>query len=501
MKSTLFLACLALVEIAAAETPPPVRDTWQAVAIQGQRVGYGHLTEVHVPQGDQTLIRTDIHLHTVMKRFNGKLTIIIDQQTEEDASGNLRSFHFRLDNPPASRIEMTGRVTNGVLQLQTTSGGQTTPSELPAPADLKSPVYVDRLLEATPLAPGESRTLSLFDPQLAAIVSVRATSRGPATFQLPNGQSQPGTHVAVEYLSGIPGLTIDCYLDAAGKMVLNESKLLGTSTWNVSREQALEEIPADIDLGLTALIKVDRITDSHRLREAVYRLALPDSLPAVLLQANSDTQTVRTLDERTVELTVKSLRPVAAAGSAVAPPPAAAGSAVAPPDAKYLAATTMARSDDPEIVKLAAAAPADAAPAEVAVALEQTVHKWLTRKNMSSSLASASEVVRSKEGDCTEHAVLLTALLRARRIPARVVVGLVYWDQFTAFAGHAWTEAWLDGRWIPLDATQADGGIGADHIRLGDSSLADGDAGLITAGIAAWQLLDKAQLTLERAER
>ena len=40
--------------------------------------------------------------------------------------------------------------------------------------------------------------------------------------------------------------------------------------------------------------------------------------------------------------------------------------------------------------------------------------------------ATAAEVARSREGDCTEHAVLLAALARARGIPARVAMGLVY---------------------------------------------------------------------------
>ena len=36
---------------------------------------------------------------------------------------------------------------------------------------------------------------------------------------------------------------------------------------------------------------------------------------------------------------------------------------------------------------------------------------------------------RTRSGDCSEHAVLLTALLRARGIPARVSHGLVYLEQ------------------------------------------------------------------------
>ena len=34
-----------------------------------------------------------------------------------------------------------------------------------------------------------------------------------------------------------------------------------------------------------------------------------------------------------------------------------------------------------------------------------------------------------------------------------------------------WTEIYLHGRWVPLDATLGQGGIGAAHLKLGQSNL------------------------------
>jgi hypothetical protein len=50
----------------------------------------------------------------------------------------------------------------------------------------------------------------------------------------------------------------------------------------------------------------------------------------------------------------------------------------------------------------------------------------------------------------------------------------VYYAPKKGFAYHMWTEAWIGDRWVPLDATLALGGIGADHIKLGASNLAGG---------------------------
>ncbi|MDB6013381.1 MAG: transglutaminase protein [Gammaproteobacteria bacterium] len=87
---------------------------------------------------------------------------------------------------------------------------------------------------------------------------------------------------------------------------------------------------------------------------------------------------------------------------------------------------------------------------------------------------SAAEALRTRSGDCTEYAVLLAALARARDIPSRVAYGLVYADRFSGkkdvFSPHAWVQVWTGTRWQSYDA-----GIGefdATHLALG---LGDGD--------------------------
>jgi len=66
----------------------------------------------------------------------------------------------------------------------------------------------------------------------------------------------------------------------------------------------------------------------------------------------------------------------------------------------------------------------------------------------------ASRVATLKQGDCTEHAVLLTALLRASGYSARVVVGVVVLlhPETALAAGHAWAEVAEGGLWRRLDA-------------------------------------------------
>ncbi|MFC1739760.1 transglutaminase family protein, partial [Planctomycetota bacterium] len=85
----------------------------------------------------------------------------------------------------------------------------------------------------------------------------------------------------------------------------------------------------------------------------------------------------------------------------------------------------------------------------------------------------AVEVARSRQGDCTEFAVLTAAICRALGIPAKVVVGLAYVSEYKGlehrFGGHAWTQAYVGNRWIGIDAAFRSaglGGYGPGHITL-----------------------------------
>ncbi len=66
----------------------------------------------------------------------------------------------------------------------------------------------------------------------------------------------------------------------------------------------------------------------------------------------------------------------------------------------------------------------------------------------------ASVVASQRSGDCTEYAVLTTALARALGLNARLILGTVIMDdvdEAVAF-GHAWTEVWYQGKWQLIDA-------------------------------------------------
>lgn len=93
--------------------------------------------------------------------------------------------------------------------------------------------------------------------------------------------------------------------------------------------------------------------------------------------------------------------------------------------------------------------------------LARFVDGWIERKSLRELVDVASIVAARREGDCTEHAVLLAAVARLHGRAARVVTGvaLVPVDGALRAFGHAWTEI-HDGRaWRTLDASPLPAGV------------------------------------------
>jgi hypothetical protein len=126
--------------------------------------------------------------------------------------------------------------------------------------------------------------------------------------------------------------------------------------------------------------------------------------------------------------------------------------------------TRFLQSDNENVIDLARRAVGgtkDAA--EAARKIEAFVGEYIENRSLSVGYASAAEVAASRQGDCSEFAVLTAAMCRAVGIPAQVVAGVAYVDDFLGnrgFGGHAWTQVYIGDKWVGLDASFRGGGRG-----------------------------------------
>jgi transglutaminase-like putative cysteine protease len=263
--------------------------------------------------------------------------------------------------------------------------------------------------------------------------------------------------------------TVDVAAD--GLLVRSSTSLMGLDmVMTLSNRDAVIELRGTTELLAQSFIYPDRAIDRPReVVRAVYELTVDEGfLPNVPSIGDQRAKNSRGRARVTVEL-----------GSSPKVDPRTVDVA------EYLRASTYLNHRDPKLGELRAQAldPVETTdPAVRAEALRELVHAHLVKKDLNTLLATASEVATTRAGDCTEHAVLLAALLRADGIPSRVVTGLVYVDRFVGevnlFGYHMWTQAFLDGRWIDLDATLGRR-FDATHIAFTHTSLNDEGVALL----------------------
>ncbi|MBI5757588.1 MAG: transglutaminase domain-containing protein [Planctomycetales bacterium] len=466
---------LARVAVAADEKPAKPKsdgkqETWQVVYMAGTRVGYIRSVSGPDLESNKSNIRSETEMVVSIARFGQTIKIRSVTSSVETPNGDLVEFAFEQQNPPAAASRSKGRVDGEKLLLELETAGKTKNSEQKWDATVKSPAYQERELREKPLKAGEKREFRMYSPELLKVATVTAKAGDLEEVELLDGAKKKLLKVAVTQTI-LPGVVTNMFLDEAGEALKTTSPLLTMAMYAVPKEEALKALTGgELDLGVSTLVKVPAIDNPHGAKKIVYRVRIDGEDPTQVLP-RGDTQTTEKVTKDTADITV----------SAAASPKDAKLPAANAVGADYLAANRFLQIDDDLVKAHAAKAVGDESdPWQACLKMEKWVSVNLKKKNFSTLLASAAEVAKDLSGDCTEHATLLAAMVRTRKIPSRVAVGLVYVPTPKtgdgAFGGHMWTEVFLDGRWIPLDATLGRGGIGGGHLKFSHSSFAD-DAG------------------------
>ncbi len=433
------------------------RDLWYQLAVDGQPAGWMSTRELHSPGQ----VISEMTLELSFRR--GDLTQRIRQESRfvETPEGHPLELWTRqeLDGTP---LELRYRFTADGVKLESNP-----PVDLPLPSGVwLTPAQAQARLEQELRAQREAFTLRTIDPTIGLEpVTVKWQLLRRDVDLTAAGQFHRTTEWRQE-LSLAPQLATVANLDAAGTLIRSSTQLLGLNLvlTLADRRAPLATSAAPEILRRTFIAPKRKIPRPRETQRVVYALRVPDG-GGIQLPSTGD-QEVVTAGERTlvtVELGTWTRKPASA-------------------EAVHLAASNYLDYHDPAVQALLAQAlpSGSVATAEKAEALRRFVNTHLIRKDLGSVFATASEVARSRAGDCTEHSVLLTALLRAAGIPARVAIGLIYVEVFAGsreiFGYHMWSQAMVDGHWLDLDATLESRRFDAAHITLGIATLSDNTA-------------------------
>lgn len=437
-------------------------ERWQVIFMGKSRVGYSRslIDEIEVGGAKRRIAEAEAVL--VINRFGQSIKMKTLFKTQETIDGMIERFTFELHNPPSAVNRTTGVVAGNLVKLETEIDGKVTTAEKPWDGSIRGVAWQELDVKAHPLKAGETRKYTTYDPQFAKadIVTMKAAEK--TKVKLLDGKEAELLPVSVNH-SVFAAVQSMEYLDDKGESHKSTMSLLQTVAYTVPKAEALKSLSGgEIDLGLATLVKLPKKLDNAQsTKKVVYKLSITGVDPATVIQAGAP-QSLEQIDAETVKLSVESLRE----------PPATAGN-VQKPASEYTQANSYLQTGDAKVIAFANEAAGEEKDAwKIAQSMEAWVHKNLKKKNFSTLLASAGETARTLSGDCTEHAVLLAAMARVKEIPSRCVVGLVYVPRLNAFGGHMWTEVWINGVWMPLDATLGKGYVAAEHIKFGESSFA-----------------------------
>lgn len=442
--------------------------SWMAHTIGDRKIGYGSVSVASFTHNDRTLVWSMSKFYLQVLRFGEKTTQKFQFGSIETEEGQLLRYFFEC--PTGIHItENIGRIEGDKLIFSTTSQGTVHETQIDWSPEWGGPFATEQSLERSPMQPGERRTIRGLIPVInqAADTTLEA-SEYESTRLLDRTVELLRIRGVVEFGDG-QNLETIYWTDRGGRIHKTYTPAVDQTLYLTSEQTARDDADAGtFDLGQFTVVKIEQpLAQPHQTRQVVYHVRVENEDPAPLF-SQCGSQEVESIDENRAQITVQRVRP----GE-----PTELSHRDEPPSPEDRQPNSLVQSDDQTILEMAAAvAPEEEDPWRLALALESAVNEWVQSKNFSQAFASAAEVAQSREGDCTEHAVLLAALCRARGLPARVAIGLVYFPAAEGFAYHMWNEVWIDDRWVPLDATLGQGGIGAAHLKLSDSNLAGASA-------------------------
>ena len=478
------LVTLWVVVPAIAQDEKVVRETWDAAYFNGAKAGYYHTVVREAQQAGAKVLVTSFDMDVKVRRYDKVVPLRMGTSTTETPEGKVLGLgmtHF-LDR---GQLKQSARVSEGKLLLSTPG----MPGERVLPWDDRAMGLAaqDRLFQDREVKAGDRFTYHNFDLALFKLVTLNVTVKEAEDIDVFETKRQ-GDRVVVERVSRkllrvevqpgkvrvgeneIPLPLQILWLDKDRQVVRQQTELPGLGRLTLFRTtEAVAKLegtaPALLpDLVSNAMIALNRtVDDPHSKGKIVYRITYRGDDDPTTLFTRDKRQSVEKVGDNLVDLTVQAVRKPDAKPNSEQP------------DKKYLESSYFLDSANPKIRAFTEKAVDDAATSwEKAQRIEAWVHANMRHGDV--QFATAGQVAERLQGDCRQHAMLTAAMCRSAKLPSRTALGLVYGHDGTRgpkLVFHMWTEVWVDGQWISIDAVTGKGSVGPAHLKILDHSWHD----------------------------
>lgn len=445
----------------------PTRDTWYDFAFKGQKVGYFHTAVEPVERAGGVAIHTVQSSVLEVKRLDQEVRMESSVQAWARPDGSPLEFvHRRQEGGQVRKIR--GRRVEEGFEVVITVGDQQTRTVHPMDSDL--------LLASTL----EALWFDELNPDFRRQGRAISESEGDVQpFTVEVERKEEGRFVVRQKMGGIVSRAWVRPDGVTEKMTI---PAMGATFERTTRARAVK-LGEKVDLFSAGLFSVPRPLPprddiaSLRVRVRTRSEAPPPVLEDLRQQVTSAGEAPILTLTRTPEPPGQTQIPVTR--EELSP---------------YLEETPFEDLDDPELVQTARKVVGDADRVWAAAQrINRFVNERIRNKTLARAFNSASEALEAREGDCTEHAVLFSALAKITGIPVRLATGLIYVGGVrNQFGYHEWVEVWTDGAWYPMDPTFRQDRADPTHIKF---AVGQSDPeGLRASGAVAASLIGDLEL-------
>ena len=466
-------------------------DRYYIVELQGQRCGYARTAAR--TSSDQVTFLTYVRM--TLQQLGQNMLVVFKSTSRETPDGEMISIDQTVFTN-GTEIKKKAVVQGKELVVTTTLLGRQVVERFAIPADgFVTESAADNLIRPLLDKPGERLELTVLSLEggQTPFLPFSMEVIGPETISA-YGQAVSAVKVATKITMGSFDLPSFSWCDQEGPLA-TRANLGGFSLYlyAASEAQAKEKTGA-VDLTpIARIVPKVPLKNPARATRAVYRLKLKNSQGSMINLPQTDMQRVLARGQDYLDVEVTRQDPQRFAAVTVQEPPQELS--------EYLKSSLYLDWQTPSVKAAARTISCDSdKPWDIALALWKYVDKTIFIKNMEVYFDPAGKVLASHQGDCTEHAVLLAALARAKGLPSRLVVGLtqIYSrdGREAIFGYHAWTEVWIDGLWVSLDAALRQAPVDVSHIALAVSAVNSSEplGNVVAAGMA--QIIGNLQIEL-----
>lgn len=442
-----------------------ISETWMGVYMQGVKIGYSHSKEFNLIKDGKTFQKSIQESWMRVSRLGGNP---VEISTTQD------SLYDAEKNPVETTIRTKLSQNETIIKAEVKPDriifyvGDKITKELPYSEKFDFGVPLAKIIENDGLSAGMEYTFNILEPLTQSLIAISFEVLEEESVLI-LGEHRSLWHVRTKMTEIFP-IVMDEWVDGKGEVwkSVSDAGFLHTTSIRMPKEKALEMSNQNLDIAFSVLIESNvEFAFPREVQKVTYKVSgipvekiknLPfDDASQKLLDLKEDhaiiqTQSLVFTEEKAILFPVKDEK-----------------------FAEYLTSTVFCQSDDIEVEKTAKDIVGDE---RNSWAASKKIAEWVSREmepNYDVGFASAKEILENREGDCSEHTVLMVALCRSLGIPARAAIGIMYGQGI--FAYHMWPEVYvgewvgLDAKWLAVDKQSGECYTDATHIKLGDSAL------------------------------